>query len=399
MGGAVLATTDADVQWARSALMSIAAAQPTARTETPARSVAYAPVYYPGTTDAAGMATIRVASGEERPGIDIPLRIVALARVAGTLADGSGQPIASAMVSLVPKRGDQPSGVDGLVSSGALTLPRASVSASRFVFSGVGPGSYTLIARTGSGQRGVASPEMTLWSVNDLVMSGADREDVALRLLPGLAVTGRVVFERAETPPVDPSSLNLSFVAVNPLPGLAATYRAAVQSKGTFRVPSLAPGSYVARLDQPASAPGARWMLKSAVANGLDFADRLLIAAADGSELSGVVVTITDRAAGISGRLTNPSGQAVTRYSIVVFTQDRSLWLPGSRRIRVVRPATDGVFQATGLPAGTYALAAVENAEQTNISDPVFLDQLLPSAVTVTLSEGEKRQQDLRTGR
>ncbi len=129
----------------------------------PARPVAYAPVFYPGTTDAATAATIGVVSGEERVGVDMPLRIVALARLAGTIVDGNGQPVTSATVSLVPKRGDQPSPVDALVASGALALPRATVSASGFAFSGVAPGQYTLDrthgfrpARRGGGRGGIA---------------------------------------------------------------------------------------------------------------------------------------------------------------------------------------------------------------------------------------------------
>ena len=160
-GAVVTAVTDADVQWAKAAGGATArvGAGAAGGPPQPARPVAYAPVFYPGTTDAAMAATIRVASGEERAGVDMPLRIVALARLAGTIVDGNGQPVTSATVSLVPKRGDQPSPVDALVASGALALPRATVSASGFAFSGVAPGQYTLIARTGSGQRGAVAAE------------------------------------------------------------------------------------------------------------------------------------------------------------------------------------------------------------------------------------------------
>jgi hypothetical protein len=389
--------TDADVQRARSAAAGTAAgfgsaAGPTA----PASTAAYAPVFYPGTTDATGAVSVRVTSGTERGGVDLPLRVVPLARLAGSLSDDQGRPLASATVSLVPKRGDQPSAVDVLVASGALALPRALVSASAFVFNGVAPGQYTLVARTGSGQRGVAAAEAaatTLWSVTDIVVDGVDRDGLALRLLPGASVTGRVVVERGAATPVDLSRLNLSLVATNPLPGVASIYRAAVQSGGTFRVPSLAPGSYLVRSD---ATTASGWVLKSAIVNGRDLADLPLVSANDGGELAGVVVTVTDRMGEITGRLIDAGGQPVTRYSMVVFTQDQSLWLPNARRIRAVRPATDGSFVVGDLPAGEYAIAAVEDAESTQIFDAGFLARLLPSAVTVALSDGESRRQDYR---
>ena len=326
------------------------------------------------------------------------LQIVALARLAGTLIDDRGQPVTSATVSLVPKRGDQPSPVDALVTSGAIALPRAVVSASGFAFSGVAPGQYTLIARTGSGQRGLVAAEAaapTLWNVQDLTVDGNDRSDLTLRLLPGVKVTGRYAFEPGAAPPSDPASLNLSLVATNPLPGVAGTYRAAVQADGTFQIPSLAPGNYLVRADVPAGVP---WVVKSAMVNDRDLADRPLLATPGAGEVSDVAVRFTSRAAEISGRLIDASGRPVTRYSIVVFTQDRSLWLPNARRIRSVQPATDGSFAVGGLPAGEYAIAAVEEIQSGELTDSAFLSQLLAASFKFTLNEGERKQQDLKAG-
>lgn len=395
-GGPVMRLTDADVQQARAG--SAATANNTAGSSRP---VGYAPVFYPGTTDAAGAATIHVTSGEERAGVDMALSVVPMSRLGGTLVDSDGVPVTSAQVLLIPKRGDQPSPVEALISSGALTMPRAAMSGATFSFTSVSPGQYTLVARTGSGQRGVAAAEAAapvLWSVSDITIDGTDRTDLPLRLMPGLTMTGRYVVERGAAEAIDPSVLNLSLMAVNPLPGFASTYRAIPQPDGTFRISSVAPGRYVTRIDVPASMAAGRWMLKSAMADGRDLADRPLVAFAGATDLANVVVTLTTRPATVTGRLVDVSGRPVTRYSIVVATQDRALWLPNARRIRTARPATDGSFEITGLPAGDYAIAAVDNVENANVFDAGFLSELLGTSFRVTLAEGETRRQDFKVG-
>lgn len=206
-----------------------------------------------------------------------------------------------------------------------------------------------------------------------------------------------MVFEQTTlVPPGDRSAVDVMFTAVQPVPGIVSAPRAVVNAAGSFRFSSVAPGSYVLRAEPPAAASGARWRLKSAMLNGCDLADRPLHVASGGAELSGVVMTFTDRATEVAGRLIDESGQPVTRYSIVVFTSDRSLWLPDARRIRSVQPATDGSFALAGLPAGEYAIAAAENLETSDLPDQAFLEQLLASAYTVTLVQGERKRQDLR---
>jgi hypothetical protein len=129
--------------------------------------------------------------------------------------------------------------------------------------------------------------------------------------------------------------------------------------------------------------------------NGHDLADGAF-EVKPGHDVAGPVVTFTDHAGGISGRLVDAAGRPNTRYSIVVFPADRALWQPESRRIRSVPPATDGSFAVPGLPAGQYAIAAA--ADASDLSDATFLTQLLASAVTVTLADGEQKRQDLRIG-
>jgi hypothetical protein len=137
-----------------------------------------------------------------------------------------------------------------------------------------------------------------------------------------------------------------------------------------------------------------RWFVRSIVHDGREIGDAWFDLG--DRDLNDVVITLTDRAATLAGTLTGAAGGAAPDYFIIVFPTERDRWYVGSRRIRAVRPATDGAFSVTGLSAGDYNLAAVTDVDQNQWFDPAFLDQLIPTAIKVTLVEGETRTQNLR---
>ena len=112
--------------------------------------------------------------------------------------------------------------------------------------------------------------------------------------------------------------------------------------------------------------------------------------------VNGVVITFTDRETEISGTLFDAAGRPTPEFSIVVFTTNRAFWTASSRRVQSVRPATNGTFRITGLPAGEYWMVAVADLEPGALSDPGYLEQLQAVAFRITLAEGEKKQQDLK---
>jgi hypothetical protein len=385
---AALAVTDAQARWAQSP----AGAAPPA-----GRPMEYAPIYFPGVTNARAASRVAVAAGEEHGNVGFALQIVATATIAGTLIDHTGQPLNAATVTLYPHKTDQPDASDAVFTSGAITLPRATVAAPKFSIAGVAPGEYTLVARSGSGTRSAAaalSAAPPLWNLTDVTVNGEDQTDLVLRLQPGVKIAGSIAFEpTALAPPADLGVLDITLAALGSQVGAPAAPRAIVTKPSSFQFLSVMPGPYVLTVTPPA----AGWTLKSAMANGQDLADAALELKI-GEDLTGVTITFTDRPTEFAGRLIDPSGRPVSKYSIVVFTADRSMWRPYSRRIRAVSPATDGSFRVTGLPPGDYAVAAAEDVEAADLADPAFLSQLLTSAVKFTLAEGEKKRQDLRTG-
>jgi hypothetical protein len=147
------------------------------------------------------------------------------------------------------------------------------------------------------------------------------------------------------------------------------------------------PGSYTVDL----SAPLSGWTLVSAMLDGRDIADTP-IEVAPRQDYAGLVVTFTDRQTILAG--TTPVGggaPTADTVTVVAFSTDRRFWIPGGRRVRVVRPDTAGQYRIAGLPAGEYFVAVVTNFDADAELDATRLSALEASATRVTVREPEPR--------
>jgi hypothetical protein len=136
-------------------------------------------------------------------------------------------------------------------------------------------------------------------------------------------------------------------------------------------------------------------MFKSATADGHDVADTPMSVSADALN---VIVTFTDRWSGIRGIVQNAQGADPTAAVLIVPT-DPDTWGSSGvspRRVRLIRPAKTGEY-SVNLPAGEYYVIAVPDAQTADWQDPVFLDAASRAAVRLSIAEGERKSQDLRT--
>jgi hypothetical protein len=249
-----------------------------------------------------------------------------------------------------------------------------------------------------------------LWAEQDLAVDGRDVHALRLALQPGMIMSGRLNFEATTLTPPDSNTISQARVTVRPddpsngVVGVRArSLSASVNADGTFEVAGLTPGAYRVGLTMPdlrltPSAPAGGWSLHSiVVAGSVDVLDRPIEVRRE--DVRGVVATLTDRPSELTGSLTDEDGRPAPGYPIVVFSTDQRDWFHGSRRIAIARPATDGTFHLTGLPAGTYHASALVDVDAADLGDPAFLDQLVPGAVALALKDGEQTVQHLRLAR
>lgn len=400
--------TAAEVQWAQQQargvqLGPVAPGVPPASAAAPVsgRPFAYAATYYPGTADESRATVITLARGEERADVDFQMQYVPVAHVSGVVIGPDGQPVPGVALVRAFKQtapllnefglvGLDRTGPDGTFSIGAATPP----------------GEYTIFARAVPGGGTVSDPgrgsgmpvvPLTLWGVTEIAVSGEDVANVVVQLRPGMSIAGRIVFEGSQ----GPADLKAWQLRLTPGTGLPSTYNlspAGINSDFTFKFDGAGPGPYRLSLAVP-SLPGVMnaWTIKSAVANGKNVFDAPLEVRPN-EDVTGVVVTLSDRQAALAGTLVDSTGQPTPQFYLLAYPVDRRYWTQNSRWIRLTRADVKGVYDITGLPAGEYYLCASTELDPSAQYEPAYLEQLVPASIKITLKDGEKRVQTLRVG-
>lgn len=392
--GALLPMTPAQAQWAAGAR--------TVAPPGPAGTKTFAPVFYPGTTDQSAATVVTVRPGEERSGIDFPLSLVTTSKVTGTLRRADGTAAANVQLFALTTGVELNLGNYGLF----LSTPRATVGEDgAFTFNTLTPGPYTLAARATSppavASAGNAGSVPDLWASADLLVSGADIQNVSLVLQSGITISGRVTFEGTTAAP-GPAELPKGSMRLSAPPTRGPVIRPPagnIRADGTFSIEGVAPGRYTLSGYVPGETGDRRtWALKSVRAGGRDLLDAPMDVHPD-TDITDAVVTFTDRVSEVSGLLVDQAGQPVPEFWILVFSTSVSHWWPGSHRVHApVRPSNDGRYQIIGLPPGEYYLAAIGDFEEHEHATPEFLQQVMPGAIRIMIGEGEKTMQDVRLG-
>jgi hypothetical protein len=364
--------------------------------------VGYTPTYFPGTTVAAQATRLRIGPGGVRENVDIPVDLVRMSRITGTVLGIGGRPTQGVQIQI--EAVGPPLPISAAISARAGRPDESG----RFEITNVAPGTYKITARGGGvtfgpgGGMTVRSDQQTEWAAADVTMFGSDVEGVALQLQPGLSFSGSLATRGQAEPPatwkgarvtVQPARTGTSAVLNGVSLGGISSRAAAVNDDGTFEVVGIQPATYEVVVTLP-PAIGKVWHLQSILDGDRDLRDAPLTFGQ--GTIQGARVVLSDAQSRLTGLLSSASGAAATDYYIVIFPADRALWHPQSPRVRVVRPLGDGTFSAVGLPAGAYRLAALTDVEDNEWRSSTFLESLLEASIAVTINDGAVTKQEIR---
>jgi uncharacterized protein (DUF2141 family) len=384
---------------------------------TPAPSVGYAPIYFPGTPLVTEAQRIRLGAGDERESISFEVARVPVAAIEGTVS-GNVPNLAGVQMAIVPEVREVR--VAGGPPSMTAVPPNE---LGEFKYGNLAPGHYQVVARalggapepvSGAGGRGrvggagsavVSGTGETLYAEADVEIRGQDVKGLSLALRPGGVISGALVFDSGGTPP--PSDLSRIRIGVALASGaswystpairvgnvLSDVPQVGVNANGTFRISALGPAQYTVTCTLPPDMAKV-WAVRSVMSEGRDLLDTTLTGLS--TNLRDVKVTLSDKRTLLAGSLRSETGTPASEYFVIAFSTDRSHWQPGSRRSLSARPATDGSFLFSDLPAGEYFIAALSDLDPLEWQESAFLAQVVPAALKVTLVEGEKKRQDLR---
>jgi hypothetical protein len=322
----------------------------------------YQTTFAPSTTVLSAAATVRVGPGQAQSGIDVSMQPVRAVAVSGTVADDRG-PIPNFGVRLFT-RGDDTGGT-------AFDIGWTSTDArGRFTFPLVPPGNYRVVAQryatTHFGPDVVLTPAPPRFADRfgasahqEIAVGDQDVSEIALPLRLGVEVSGRVEF-RGRRPSADVLRQLLVFVA--PVEARSRSFIAIplserIDAKDEFSIDSVAPGRYFVTVNDSAAAS-----LLNVSVGGKSVTERPFVIGT--TDVSGVVVELTDRPAEVTGVVRTRAGLPDANAGVVLFPTDRTRWSEvrtGGRLFKSARASKTGAFTLRPVLPGEYFVAAVSD--------------------------------------
>lgn len=378
-------------------------------------SAVYSVMFYPAARTIADATLIDLGLGERRVNIDIARIAVPGYRVSGRL-EGLPPTAPATLVRLLPIGNEHL----GFGSEAATTVAEPD---GRFIFAGVPEGQYTAIVqgfvtdlssaplqtwladapgfsggRMAVGSAGVGSDisfmhrlgqPLGVWARSSVTVGGSDLSDLRVVLQATSAIRGRVILADGVKLARPDAPLGIIATAANGDPSLGRLTTSTNRPDDGFRfeLDGLVGGRYLLRGFNGLGIVSTTWQGQELTDAGFD--------AATGRDFDDVVVTVTDKFAVVSGRVT---GAPDSGAAVIAFPANRARWsdygwTPLS--FNAVRADSTGAYLLNRLPKGEYLAVAVEAADMEAWRDVRFLQAAASSAVRVSVGWGDNRIVDL----
>jgi hypothetical protein len=328
-----------------------------------------APTYSPGVNTPEEAKPLRLDIGREIR-VDFRLSHAAVWSVNGhTMNDLTGHPV-SASITLVPPAEDPNFSRYHARSTAAGSSP------GQFDMAGVVPGSYILMAKSGSGDQEItAFKRIEIRAVQAAPRGGFS---AMLALNPPASIGGRFFLESRET--VDLRRVTVSFTSVDP--DLPSPPMALTQADGQFVLNGVLQGAYVldiSNLPQDAYMKAARFGDDDVLENPLTLGKR-------SPGTTPLQVLLASDGGRIQAGAYNAKGKVHPNAHVVL--------VPDAARrhrreqYRVAISGEDGQAILRGIPPGNYKLFAWEDLEPNAYLNSAFLEPYESAGLPVKISSG-----------
>jgi len=350
----------------------------------------YTTTYFPGTTTREQAQRIILSTGERVTGVDFALVPGRTARVSGLAVDAQGMPMAGQVVTMGEElRGSRSSTYHQVATTTVL-------SDGTFSFRNIPQGEYSVSARSWSASSTTKGRSLEA-AILRVTVGGADVEGLVLRANAGWNIAGNLI--REDGLPVRPLASGIRIVGISaqkdfdpktvfgndPLNGR-------VRMDGTFHLAGLVGPSALS-----VSLPDG-WTVKTIQFEGRDVTDENL-ESRGGQQLRDVQIVITNRVTSITTQTIDDRGRRVSDATVILFSQDSSKWVDGSRFLRAVRTDQEGRCRIEGLPPGAYFAVAVDYAEDGVWNEADYLQSVKSNAQEIWLAENQNASASLSISR
>jgi protocatechuate 3,4-dioxygenase beta subunit len=328
-----------------------------------AETEGYAKLYYPGTADVAKAGAIAIKAGEEVSSTDILMRKVPVHQVRGSVYNQiTHKPGVGVMLFLLPKTTNHEW---DYTTQATVQKPDGS-----FVIQEVLPGSYTLSSFWFDD--GVNYVNRQTVDVGD-----ADVEGIAVTVVPGTNISGRIVWEGQ--PAVERDELTVIPQAADVHFGVRGQGK--VGRDNLFTLKGLGEGTYHAAvfgMSKDCYIKDIRYGESSVLKDGFP------VTRGDAGSLE---IILSSRGARVQGTVMDSDGLPQAGVSIVLVPDLAQR--ENYQKYKTESTDQYGNFDLRGIAPGDYKLFSWMEVEQGAWEDPEFLRQFEEKGQRITLQEGD----------